>query len=512
MIMDVHHRGSYTSKQQCQFYCLADDESYGHPNTGMLPLWTNIHCVCETEDDKRVCDWRLKAKGKYRQLGYRNPNSWGGEWAAPNMWGAYGERCKGATTSPPGPPFEQFCYFPTESIKNADLPFLRWECDDQSVLAAGEMGYFVPLNGYCQAICPEGERVDNLFDKLYCTRPIDVEQWDTDEFWKMQGRGDKYFKYEWWKTPIKWGFTGSPHISFYEFGSLQHNDLWSAYKADDGSLEKLGKCHKTKNESYECPTPVASSGSTVTCSNNQQSNSICSITCNEGFSDQYPPGSNYSGGPSAMHCRCTRECEWSAQFHDCSPEKCPIPDWYNDANQTPSKCTDSNGKSVDFNATVASGGFLPGTTCQNDCPEGYGLSMGDGWPLSTCMCDYYGNGGYGCMFDLTHVSYCVPAVCSADLDDLKSWLLNGAYAGGFLHEDHVEGFDYYYDSDLYHEIRPQESLQMISAFDCPEDSIWSGTGDPNLDGKVKAGKSCTIKCQEGWYPDKRASPVLTFAL
>ena len=119
--------------------------------------------------------------------------------------------------------------------------------------------------------------------------------------------------------------------------------------------------------------------------------------------------------------------------------------------------------------------------------------MGDGWPVSTCMCDYYGNGGYGCMFDLTHVSYCVPAVCSADLDDLKSWLLNGAYAGGFLHEDHVEGFDYYYDSDLYHEIRPQESLQMISAFDCPEDSIWSGTGDPNLDGKVKAGKSCTIK-------------------
>ena len=89
--------------------------------------------------------------------------------------------------------------------------------------------------------------------------------------------------------------------------------------------------------------------------------------------------------------------------------------WYNDANQTPSKCTDSNADLVDFNATVASGGFLPGTTCQNECPEGYGLSMGDGWPVSTCMCDYYGNGGYGCMFDLTHVSYCVPAVCSADL-------------------------------------------------------------------------------------------------
>ena len=37
------------------------------------------------------------------------------------------------------------------------------------------------------------------------------------------------------------------------------------------------------------------------------------------------------------------------------------------------------------------------------------------------------------MFYLTLVSYCVTAVCSADLDDLRSLLLNGAYAGGFLH-------------------------------------------------------------------------------
>ena len=45
------------------------------------------------------------------------------------------------------------------------------------------------------------------------------------------------------------------------------------------------------------------------------------------------------------------------------------------------------------------------------------------------------------------------------------------------------------------------------ALNCPPDAIWSGTGDPNLDGKVKAGASCTLECQDGWYVD-RASPVL----
>ena len=65
-IMDVHHPGSYTSRQVCEFSCPNHYE-----NSVTEKAANKLHCVCSTQDDKRSCEWKMK-KVIYRNFEHRN--------------------------------------------------------------------------------------------------------------------------------------------------------------------------------------------------------------------------------------------------------------------------------------------------------------------------------------------------------------------------------------------------------------------------------------------------------
>ena len=385
-----------------------------------------------------------------------------------------------------------------------EWPFSHWECDgvwDRT----SEKGHFVPLGGSCRAVCAnENERVDSIMEKLYCTRPLKADQWHTEEFWEMIARHTTYFGKNWWESTIRFGMTGSPHISFYPVGTYAETDIWRAYKG--GGLQEVAKCHEIKTN--ECPEPLNDESGLLTCTDGNKPGSICTQQCNDGFGHLYDDYE--TAAPETMICRCTDTCEWSEHVHECSAQTCEIPPWNNPAGHIPNKCT-LNGEPVEINDSMP-----VGTICQNDCPEGYGITMGWGVQTPTCECgatNYdFGEYGKSCAFDHQYyepsnheVSYCVPAVCPGDIEEVKAWLADGIGVGGFVHKDTLaSGFDYYFDYDAYHPTSP--NVDHFTSLNCPPDAIWSGTGDPNLDGKVKAGYSCTLGCQDGWHVT-RASPV-----
>ena len=194
---------------------------------------------------------------------------------------------------------------------------------------------------------------------------------------------------------------------------------------------------------------------------------------------------------------------------DCTPKTCDFHgEFTNPDNQQPTNCY-LNDEKLDF--ADYPDGFTLGTICKNECTEpGYGLSHGFGHPQTECQCDYFGDNGQGyfCQFNKVEVSYCVPAVCSASMADVRSWLSDGTTIGGFITKEQSESDDFAYYYAEYHETSP--SADHFTSFNCPPDAIWANTGDPNLDGKVKLGATCTLGCADGFYVD-RASPELTCA-
>ena len=189
------------------------------------------------------------------------------------------------------------------------------------------------------------------------------------------------------------------------------------------------------------------------------------------------------------------------------------------AGQVPSLCTLDG---VELTEEDMKDGIPHNAICKNQCQEGYGLTAGFGHPSTQCHCGWYMGPGTLCEWIVPlcnvatddddcattydqpqeEVGYCVPAVCSASVTDFQEWMNDGLY-GGFIPEGTADSFDYYYDD--YHWTQPSET--HLTSLNCPPDAIYSNTGDPNLDGMVKEGASCTLGCQDGWFVD-RTSPVV----
>jgi hypothetical protein len=412
-------------------------------------------------------------------------------------------KCKGATANDdPVVEFGTYCYFPNKLSHNK-VPFSHWECPT-GIKAQTLLGWYVPLGDYCQAVCTDGQRVDTLMDRLYCRRPVNAKWWDTAEFWSMMSNSASYFKTYHWLSKISWGFDGSPNGVYYT-----HNEkyrvasLYQASKFYQAKFDLVGKCHVIKET--ECApildTDYGDNQGFMTCTNGNQPDSICSKTCNAGFGNLYDYGETKAD--AKVVCRCKDKCEWSGPLADCSPKTCAFPKFTNPKGQQPTNCY-LKGEKLDFDDYFPDG-FPVGTICKNECDQGYGLSHGDGHSQTECTCGDFGYGeGNWCQFNQMKVAYCVPAVCSASLADVRSWLHKGTKFGGFItDEQSANGFDY---GDEYQETTP--SVDHFTSFNCPPDAIWSNTGDPKLDGKVKSGATCTLGCDDGFYVH-RASPELT---
>ena len=224
-----------------------------------------------------------------------------------------GLKCKDAAAKAPiEPPFElgQFCFFPFHFISQYlygiglgwHWPFAYFECEnsivDTSHVFTGR-GQFVPLGSSCKAVCPNklykgvgkdlNKRVDTLMDTLTCTRPLTADQWHSDEYWKMvmsrspQLRsnfpGEEYFEKNWYDTPIKFGFSGSPHISFFPVSSLPETDIWRAYKS--GVINEVAKRHEIIDTT--CDHVISNESISVECSDGNNPGSICSMQCKAGM-------------------------------------------------------------------------------------------------------------------------------------------------------------------------------------------------------------------------------------
>merc|ERR1711892_884394 len=92
-VRDVHHPGSFTSKQYCQFSCPSH-----HDKNIELTTTNSLYCKCETMDvstdgvSKRECNWRIK-KGGYPALDAKKK----GEFIEPLLFGVGGvDQCKDA--------------------------------------------------------------------------------------------------------------------------------------------------------------------------------------------------------------------------------------------------------------------------------------------------------------------------------------------------------------------------------------------------------------------------------
>ena len=181
-------------------------------------------------------------------------------------------------------------------------PFAYFECEnsimDTSTPGNTRRGQFVPLGSSCKAVCPNqlfhgvgkdlNKRVDTLMDTLTCTRPIPADQWHSDEYWKMimskspqwpNTAGEEYFEKNWYDTPIEFGFSGSPHISFYPVSSLPETDIWRAYKS--GVLDEVAKCHEIIDTT--CDQVISNDSVSVECSDGNNPGSICSMQCKAGM-------------------------------------------------------------------------------------------------------------------------------------------------------------------------------------------------------------------------------------
>merc|ERR1711892_564158 len=92
-VRDVHHPGSFTSKQYCQFSCPSH-----HDKNIELTTENSLYCKCETMDvsidgvSKRECNWRIK-KGGFPALDAKKK----GEYIEPLLFGVGGvDQCKDA--------------------------------------------------------------------------------------------------------------------------------------------------------------------------------------------------------------------------------------------------------------------------------------------------------------------------------------------------------------------------------------------------------------------------------
>ena len=360
----------------------------------------------------------------------------------------------------------QFCYFPSNWDDQPMKPkYSHFDCSEGSQqLDNGD--WLVPLDGFCTHRCNGGFRSESSLARVTCTNPIPLDQIDTPEYTAMIAGGLSYFT---GTSTISMGFTGPLIDAFFDNA------------AGDNSGFSASKCYKIQDGHESCGGPPDLIGDETAdavewlCDDGYESGSTCNKKCVSYYSYQS------SNEPKTFsECSCKGTCKWKWNTTECKASLCPVPEWY----WKDIKTCRLNGELLDYDAHVITG-FPEGTICEDECELGYGLTY-KGFDNTECRCDQ-GNSGNSCLFTQKKLSYCVPAVCTADLSTLV-W----AFSDGFP--------DILYDpaGDFGEDDTITPSSSHWDQLDCPEDAIWSGTGNPLLDGKVKFGATCHLRCIDGW--------------
>jgi len=159
----------------------------------------------------------------------------------------------------------------------------------------------------------------------------------------------------------------------------------------------------------------------------------------------------------------------------------------------PEHCYSSDGEALDM-AYHDSIGYPGGSYCLNECAIGFQLQL-NYWPFqnrdrATCRCYDGGIGNGWCYFSQQTVNQCRPASCSPDIASLKLGLADGI-RGKFVNIHDV--------SDVSN-IEPD--VNHFEKLDCPADGFWSETGNSAVDGQLKEGTVCEIKCVDGFHIER----------
>jgi len=269
---------------------------------------------------------------------------------------------------------------------------------------------------------------------------------------------------------IPWGMTG---------------ELWDAYQS--GDTKTVSKCYKITDQDCgaypDYKGDESDQGVDWNCDDGLNAGSKCNKRCINGFSYQV---ASWNTPKTATECFCKGTCKWLSNTTECKVKKCDGPDWYFD----PDNCYDKNGNPID-KAHHDANGYFEGSYCQNgvgpdnECPVGHAHEIWQ-YDRGTCNCDGTG----GCSFSSRKINRCIQATCTPDMSHLLYYFEMGI-SGQFVNEHDVS------------DVSPtQPSVEHFAGLDCPPEAFYSGTGLAHIDGQVKPGAKCEIKCIEGFHIER----------